>query len=193
MARWPIVYLVVVIHTSTAQLVRLQPSVSVTVLHAPTSVTIAAEENLYYELQLVNFSEVPLFAKSIGVFNSGDSTQITFFEGAALTKRVYFPGMSDSWDGSIDPGKAVIIYIEVANSVGFSSTLYHRVVLQTGDGDMIWEVDGGNTKSTDDVVTLGPPLKGGPWAAVYSAEWERGHRRVIYTEGGRAQIGRAHV
>jgi murein DD-endopeptidase len=33
-------------------------------------------------------------------------------------------------------------------------------------------------------VVLGAPLTGGPWAAVYSSDWERGHRRVFYTVDG---------
>ncbi len=36
----------------------------------------------------------------------------------------------------------------------------------------------------DDGPMLGPPVRGGPWAAIYKAEWPRGHRRVFYTEGG---------
>lgn len=28
---------------------------------------------------------------------------------------------------------------------------------------------------------LGPPLRNGPWLAVYEPSWERGHRRVLYT------------
>jgi murein DD-endopeptidase len=33
-------------------------------------------------------------------------------------------------------------------------------------------------------VVLGPPLAGGPWAAVHHSDWERGHRRVFYTVEG---------
>jgi len=29
-------------------------------------------------------------------------------------------------------------------------------------------------------VVLSPPLEGGPWVAVHSPEWPRGHRRVVY-------------
>lgn len=32
----------------------------------------------------------------------------------------------------------------------------------------------------DDGPILGPPLRGGPWAAIYKADWPRGHRRVFY-------------
>jgi murein DD-endopeptidase MepM/ murein hydrolase activator NlpD len=33
-------------------------------------------------------------------------------------------------------------------------------------------------------AVLGAPLAGGPWAAVYHSDWERGHRRVFYTVDG---------
>jgi murein DD-endopeptidase MepM/ murein hydrolase activator NlpD len=33
-------------------------------------------------------------------------------------------------------------------------------------------------------VVLGPPLGGGPWAAVHHPDWARGHRRVFYTVDG---------
>jgi len=35
---------------------------------------------------------------------------------------------------------------------------------------------------------LGPPLRGGPWAAVYEPGMERGHRRVVYAIEGAAHI-----
>jgi hypothetical protein len=35
---------------------------------------------------------------------------------------------------------------------------------------------------------LGPPLRGGPWVAIHSAEWAHGHRRVFNTVDGKARI-----
>src|SRR3546814_17672299 len=35
---------------------------------------------------------------------------------------------------------------------------------------------------------LGAPLRVGPWAAIHSPEWPRGHRRVLYAVAGRARI-----
>jgi len=40
----------------------------------------------------------------------------------------------------------------------------------------------------DDGPMLGPPLRGGPWAAIYKAEWPRGHRRVFYAPDGVARL-----
>ncbi|HEX7120482.1 MAG TPA: M23 family metallopeptidase, partial [Longimicrobiales bacterium] len=41
---------------------------------------------------------------------------------------------------------------------------------------------------TEPPVVLSPPVRGGPWAAVYEPSWERGHRRVVYTVDGHARI-----
>ena len=35
---------------------------------------------------------------------------------------------------------------------------------------------------------LGPPLRGGPWVAIYQADWPRGHRRVFYAPDGKARL-----
>ncbi|MPZ19151.1 MAG: peptidoglycan DD-metalloendopeptidase family protein [Luteitalea sp.] len=35
---------------------------------------------------------------------------------------------------------------------------------------------------------LGPPLRGGPWAAIHHPSWARGHRRFLYAVDGRARI-----
>lgn len=37
-------------------------------------------------------------------------------------------------------------------------------------------------------VTHGPPLRGGPWVAVYDPALARGHRRVVYATDGKARI-----
>jgi murein DD-endopeptidase len=42
-------------------------------------------------------------------------------------------------------------------------------------------------------VVLGPPLAGGPWAAVYHSDWERGHRRVFYTVDGVTRLPGRHT
>jgi murein DD-endopeptidase MepM/ murein hydrolase activator NlpD len=40
----------------------------------------------------------------------------------------------------------------------------------------------------DDGPMLGPPLRGGPWAAIYKADWPRGHRRVFYAPDGVSRL-----
>jgi murein DD-endopeptidase len=42
-------------------------------------------------------------------------------------------------------------------------------------------------------VVLGAPLAGGPWAAVYHSDWQRGHRRVFYTVDGVTRLPGRHT
>jgi hypothetical protein len=49
-------------------------------------------------------------------------------------------------------------------------------------------VTGGEICVKENHLTIGPPLKGGPWAAVYDPAWVSGHRRVFYTVGGAARL-----
>src|SRR5690606_6547976 len=42
--------------------------------------------------------------------------------------------------------------------------------------------------SHDHAPVLGPPLRGGPWVALYDPTLPRGHRTFIYTLDGRARI-----
>jgi murein DD-endopeptidase MepM/ murein hydrolase activator NlpD len=53
------------------------------------------------------------------------------------------------------------------------------------------EVDGRRIEAKlprNDGSMLGPPLRGGPWAAIYKADWPRGHRRVFYAVDGKARL-----
>ena len=60
----------------------------------------------------------------------------------------------------------------------------HRLTANVAGVDAI--VDDGEGVDIDarPPVVLGAPLAGGPWAAVYHPDWERGHRRVFYTVDG---------
>jgi murein DD-endopeptidase MepM/ murein hydrolase activator NlpD len=50
-------------------------------------------------------------------------------------------------------------------------------------------VEGGTVSvNAHQPIALGPPLRGGPWVAIYDHTADRGHRRVIYTLNGRARI-----
>jgi hypothetical protein len=40
----------------------------------------------------------------------------------------------------------------------------------------------------DMVLALDPPLRGGPWVAIYAPEFKNGHRRVLFAVDGQARI-----
>ncbi|MFV3130986.1 M23 family metallopeptidase [Niveispirillum sp. KHB5.9] len=79
-----------------------------------------------------------------------------------------------------------VIYLDIP--AGDTANLRHEVRALGPDGKELRLADGGVNLSKDQPIMIGPPLAGGPWVAIHSAEWPRGHRRVFYEEGGRQRI-----
>src|SRR3546814_17112070 len=60
-----------------------------------------------------------------------------------------------------------------------------------GGDDARFTLSGGAAIPETALPRLSPPLRGGPWVAVYDPGMERGHRRVFYaTEGSATLPGR---
>jgi murein DD-endopeptidase MepM/ murein hydrolase activator NlpD len=85
-----------------------------------------------------------------------------------------------------------VLYLEIPLRPGAPpSVLEHRVNYRMDGADpgADFVVQGGRVAvAAEPPVTLGPPLRGGPWAALHQPCWERGHRRVHYAVDGRARI-----
>jgi hypothetical protein len=174
--------------------VPLRQAFDVQVPNAPTPVQIAGRTSLVYELHLSNFAAELLTLRRVAVLDSESGSEIAELEGAALRAAVGGPERA-GYDGDrreIPPGVRAVIYISLAvDSV--PRALKHRVDYSAADGARD-TVDGGRIEPrAASVITLGPPLRGGPWAAVYWPEWERGHRRVLYAVGGGVRVPGRHA
>jgi murein DD-endopeptidase MepM/ murein hydrolase activator NlpD len=161
-------------------------SLDIAVPVPPGPVTIEGREWLIHELHLTNFSHEPLRLTRIEVL--ADSGPLRTFEGDDLAQRVAIAAISRVDAQPVRPGERAIVYLEVAANAGPRS-LRHRVQYIAGENREIFDVTGGEVaiRAKADLA-LGPPLRGGPWAAVYAWEWPRGHRRVFYTLDGRARL-----
>jgi murein DD-endopeptidase MepM/ murein hydrolase activator NlpD len=61
--------------------------------------------------------------------------------------------------------------------------------IQRPSGPVHVTVDGATSNvSSEPAVVLDPPLRGGPWVAIYAPLLKGGHRTAMYTVGGRARI-----
>lgn len=82
-----------------------------------------------------------------------------------------------------------VMYVELSLPAGETSqALSHRIEYRTADSGP-FVVEGGNVSINQaKPLALGAPLRGGPWAAIHSPDWPRGHRRVLYTVDGKARI-----
>jgi murein DD-endopeptidase len=160
----------------------------------PTPVAVAGTSRLVYELHLTNFSPAPLVLKRVEVLEVQSETVIAELSNSALghrLDRLHAPS-AGAGPRTIAPGMRGVLYVELALDDGIlPPVLEHRIAFHDVGQDMQrpFVVRGARVSvKTAPPVLLGPPLRGGPWAAVYDPAWERGHRRVVYTFEGRARI-----
>jgi murein DD-endopeptidase MepM/ murein hydrolase activator NlpD len=135
----------------------------------PSPVTIDGRDWLIYELHLTNFSREPLRIEKVEVLPDG-------IDARAEVQTV-------------PPRERAIVYLEIPVDSKRPPALRHRVRYAAGKAGELADVVGGEVEVRAKArLALGPPLRGGPWAAVYAWEWPRGHRRVVYTLDGRARL-----
>lgn len=171
-----------------------QPALTIRVLQPPRPVCVDDKTSFVYELHLTNGSNESLWVKKVEVLNGTDSALVSAFEGKQLKHRFYQPSTkSDSVASTgIRPGGIAVVYIELFMPTRtIPRALVHRLWISSDEtkSNSIQLIQGALTPLVDKPpVALGPPLASGPWAAVHSPIWERGHRRVIFTIDGIARI-----
>jgi murein DD-endopeptidase len=154
----------------------------------PSPVTIEGREWLIYELHLTNFSREPLRLLNLDVLT--ETRELQSFSGDELARRVA-PAVLPRADAQpVQPGERAVVYLEVPMSGASSDRLLQHRLRYSPDGSpQAAEVVGAEVGVlAKPRLALGPPLRGGPWAAVYAWEWPRGHRRVFYAVDGRARL-----
>lgn len=165
------------------------------VLFPPILVKAANSTQLVYELHLTNFARDTLTLMNIQVIDEGSETVIAEFQGTALENVLGHLGSNQSEDKNraVAPGARAIIYFNLPlHSVrNPGDELIHRIefmVMKNGEQKHA-SVHGGLVEIAEySLPELGPPLRGGPWVAVYNPSWEQGHRRVFHAMEGRATI-----
>ena len=152
----------------------------------PTPVLVDGTPRLVYELHLTNFTREPLSPVSIDVLDEKDHV-LASFTGKALASRLAQPGGAAG--SAIAPGMRGVIYLEFPLPTGVpAQPLSHRIEYRAADSGP-FVVEGGDISiNRTKPPVLGAPLRGGPWAAIHSPDWPRGHRRVLYTVDGKARI-----
>jgi len=176
---------------------RAQQAIDVTVTEAPNIVRIGDGDQLVYEIHLTNFSSRPLRLDELIVKADGRSAPVKTYAGNELAAAVATVGPNDMSDArTIAPGRRAVLYINAPAPAGLASGLItHDLRLSEVGADSIgaiYMVSGGLAKiDAATLPRLSPPLRGGPWVAVYDPGMERGHRRVFYaTEGSATLPGR---
>jgi murein DD-endopeptidase MepM/ murein hydrolase activator NlpD len=154
----------------------------------PSPVTLDGRDWLIYELHLTNFSREALRLTRVEVLAGTDTLHT--FDGHGLAQRIAVAATSRAEIQPVRPGERAVVYLEVpVDAQHPPRVIRHRVSYEVGENREAADVAGGETPVRAKArLALGPPLRGGPWAAVYAWEWPRGHRRVFYTLDGRARV-----
>lgn len=177
-----------VAHAALAQRAPVHQSFDLRVPWMPEPVVVAGKASLVYELHLTNEAQETLTIQRIEVVDE-QQHMLASLSGTDLNAAI---GRADRAKGDervrMTPGMTAVAYLSVSLTDPGSTHLRHRVVYAGNAGsDLI--VEGANvTPSSRASLQLGPPLRGGPWVAIYDALWERGHRRVLYTIDGSVKV-----
>jgi hypothetical protein len=168
-------------------------SVDLAVPFSPVTFRQGDRHQLVYELHITNFQAVDVALTSVRV--NGDTARLAEYRDAELQRRITRPGLanSDATPHVIGPGmRAVVnVWLPVANGRFAARTIDHMVELtvQGQSGPVHASVRGGAAVvPSESAVTIGAPLRGGNWVAIYDPLLKGGHRTAIYTVDGRARI-----
>lgn len=159
--------------------------------HLPEIVTIDGKPTIYYELHLTNFSDSPVKFTRLEVRGQTDSIPVFSITGDQWQFRHKTTNPAKQLpDNVLPPGGASVIFVEFTLPAGVKNkTLVHNFQFIHPDRDnKPVSFTGPAFDLRETTIVLGPPLRGGPWVAIYSPDWERGHRRVFYTVEGKARI-----
>jgi hypothetical protein len=172
----------------------LRQSFDLQVSQAPMAVTIGGQRQLVYELHVTNYAGVGLLPSTLDVLDADAMGKpLASWAGPALLARMAIAG-TDKSPGTqgLAAGMQGVIYVEVVLPAGarVPRRLTHRLAYRTVSNESEpGEVSGGTlVVDRRTPVSLAPPLRGGPWVAIYDASVPRGHRRVMFALDGRAQI-----
>lgn len=167
-------------------------SLDVRIPLAPQPVTVGDDVQLFYELHLINFASSPVTLTDVDVLDADSKNSLARFEGDALAALFGQSGVAkDAEPRSLAPGMHGVIYMTLPLRRATPGKLSHRITLSVasaaGPRTAVVNTDVTPIDKTP-LLELGPPLRGGQWAALYDPAMERGHRRVLYAVDGHAHL-----
>ena len=168
-------------------------SVDLAVPFPPAIVQTAGKPVLVYELHVTNLSAAEVVLSRLHVVTPRGP--IAEYRGDDLERRLGRAGSRRRQERPhvIGPGLRAVAYlwIELAGASSLPAAVRHRLELDVvgQKGPVRTAVEGASVLvSGGKPLVLDPPLRGGPWTAIYDPQLVGGHRTAIYTVDGRARI-----
>ena len=172
---------------------QVNQALDVAIPEAPNIVRVGAADQLVYELHLTNFSGLPLRLDGLSINEGGEGATLKSYSEDELARAIGRVGPAETDARIVPPGRRAVLYINAPiPAAAPPASISHRLTLgKIGGDDARFTLSGGAAIPETALPRLSPPLRGGPWVAVYDPGMERGHRRVFYaTEGSATLPGR---
>ena len=155
-------------------------------MHVPVPPAVVLTDGLHrllYELHLENRGDVTVTLSSLVIHTDTAQSEVTL-DGDRLIRALDAPADRTA-PLAVASGQRRVVYVDLGEASAPRAVRHViRSTSPAGVGEGMLEVPVDPTPA----VVLGAPLAGGPWAAVYHSDWERGHRRVFYTVAGVARL-----
>jgi murein DD-endopeptidase len=173
----------------------LVQTVDILIPSAPTSVTIASERHLAYELHITNFRPYDVVLTRLEVIDAVRGSRVAELRDSQLAATLGRVGARvEGTERQVIPagGRTIVyLWLPLANGIATPTRLQHKIELDlmrpTGRLHTLL-TDSGCTVRSEQPIVLNPPLRGGPWVAIYDPMMLGGHRTSVYTLDGRARI-----
>ena len=163
----------------------LVDALDIAVPAAPAVIRTDSGSRALYELHLTNFASQVLGIRRV-VIRTEPAAAVASLGPSDLAGRTSVVGRSQGDVLQLEPGERAVIYLEVSVE-GVPRALLHEVELQIPRRAEPYTVTQRSiVRSGEGDIPLAAPLDGGPWVAIHSPTWTRGHRRVFYAVDGRA-------
>ncbi len=180
---------------ASQQRIPLVQSVDIQIPLIPSSVTVAGTRHLAYELHITNFRPVDVVLKRLEILDADRGSRVAEFADSTLAARIDRVGarVTDAERQIVPAGGRTIVFLwlPLENAVPTPDNLQHRIeldLMRPSGREHTVVLDSGCSVRGDQPIVLNPPLRGGPWVALYDPLMVGGHRTSVYTLNGRARI-----
>ena len=154
--------------SSAAAQVSLPPFLEVRVPKPPTVTHGGGQAILPYELHVTNLTGRPLTLQRIEVLNAESGAPLATLSDSALARAIARVGVRvpATEAAHVGPGLRAVIYLWIPLTGPVPRAVRHRLTAVADSGDtapMVLETPA--VTVTNDVLVIGPPLRGGVWLA----------------------------
>lgn len=182
------ILIVTIIPTLSLSAQGFDSNLKITVPEMLAFIPVSGKSTAYYEIHVTNLSTKAIKLSRLMVVDARDSSFVLDYDRRAMQSHFTTEGRTENDTSlSVAPHGAGVIYVELVTGV---KIIKHRITYEVSDeaNARSIEQETHETVCHQSEVLLGPPLRGGPWVAIYDPAWPRGHRRVFYRIGNSARI-----